>query len=179
MNGGLPGGSSGRSWCYAPVCQPGQCGGQHGWRVPYTRAFRPLIVFYVTDLADGATYSGFLPFIIDTGSPRTLVPRHLLPSYAFRPAPLTDSELSDVSGTPIVGHVFDAALSLSPRQPACDALRFPRMPIFVAGAQCRIGTGLLGMDALRQIVTVADATQVCFYQPLARGSSVASRVTAR
>lgn len=157
---------SGRWRCYASTCGPGDCGGPRGWSRPYIRRgpqeYQAVVVLYVVD-PSGSGYSAFLPFVIDTGTSLTIIPRDLLQHpRAFRAGPRDLYQVNGVSGSPIFGHKFPAALSLSPNRSECSPLLFRDMEVFIPDAcnACRIQMGLLGLDALRQVETVFDASHV-------------------
>lgn len=160
--------------CFSSVCGPGCCGRQNGWAVPYTRrgkgetTYQPVVYLYVTDLSEGATFSAFLPFVIDTGAAVTMIPRALLGDRrAFRSKPVGGVyRVTDVSGDVMLGRRFLTGLSVTPRRSECDALTFRPLPIVVLDPDPNmhrpIQLGLLGLDALRQVVTVFDLSHACF-----------------
>jgi hypothetical protein len=81
--------------------------------------------------------------------------------------------IEDLSGTKILGRRYPAALSLSrPAKLCCDAIR-----AFVADGECPIPIGLLGMDALRQVVTVFQSTHGFFQHSMPQGGSLGPVVT--
>jgi len=131
----------------------------------------PAIVFLqVTELSDYATLRGHLPFVIDTGSPFTMIPRGLLQQEdAFRGDTFDVHTFRDVSGHVIVGRRFKATLSLNPYQPTCRPLMFTDLKVFVTDpvpeTNRPLRTGLLGLDALRQLFTTFEPLQVFFRQP--------------
>ena len=153
--------------CFGAHCQPGACGGIHGWTADYAwigNKCLPLVELSITYRSWGVIYSEFASFVVDSGAEITVVPRigHLRGAFR-RPAekPLI---VADFVRHPIAGSSFSARLSLSPRHRACKPLIFPQMDVFVAGDES-IEYGLLGFDALRQIITIFDQSAVTFHQP--------------
>jgi hypothetical protein len=125
-------------------------------------------VLFVVD-PSGSGYSAFLPFVIDTGTSLTIIPRDLLRHpKAFRAGPRDLCQVNGVNGDPIFGRKFPVALSLSPNRSECPPLIFRDIEVFIPDAAnaCRIQTGLLGLDALRQVVTVFEASHVTFWEQM-------------
>jgi hypothetical protein len=148
--------------CFSEPCTPGGCGGDHDWAIPYHQlpgGLSALLWMYVTDLSPRSTFSKFLPFVIDTGAPVTVIPRRLLDdARAFARKDVAYDVLEGVGGGSITGQMFPAALSVNPRRSECAVLLFPPLDVFVAESSLR--HGLLGLDALRQISTTFDPSRV-------------------
>ena len=173
-----------RSRCFARrgECQPGSCGALNGWTVRYQMrthtagspsdvyhetTYRVVVDLLVTDLSRTVAFAQFLPFVIDTGSPFTVIPRALLSSSAFQSQPgAVHYTIQDASGHPIVGRRFWVELSIRPQDPTCNPLKFDRVNVFVPDADVRLDWGLLGLDALRQVITVFDQSGVIFRQSI-------------
>src|SRR4051794_6347592 len=104
------------------ACAPGGCGGPLGWvtRYVYPRgaeSLKPMVHLRVVDLSNGSPFAARLPFVLDTGSSVTMIPRSLLPRRAFPIGPYDrPANVKEVSGHKIVGHWFRVALSLNPQQ---------------------------------------------------------------
>ena len=158
-----------------PACAPGECGWKNGWALPYAKRPSPptwhaVAFLYVIDLSDVAKLFGPLPFVIDTGSPITMIPRGLLRDRSvFRRRPFDVFKVRDVSGDVIAGQRFLTALSLNPTMHSeCGALAFEPIQVFVPDLDPDPGgrqLGLLGLDALRQKITIFEPSRVVFQDP--------------
>jgi hypothetical protein len=115
-----------------------------------------LVWVYVADLSPGSTFSKYLPFVVDTGSSVTIIPRWVLddPRAFARKDFVAFTTKRGVGGGALTGQMFRAALSVTPRREECEVLSFDQLDVFVAEGPLR--QGLLGLDALRQISTTLD-----------------------
>jgi hypothetical protein len=127
--------------------------------------YYPFVWLYVTDLSDRATFSGFLPFLIDTGATVTVIPRFVLPEYAFQPASNAIHSIRGVGMSATPGLRFPALLSIAPRQRECVTLTFDPIDVFVSDLIGPRPFGLLGLDAIRQTVAVFDAERARIRRP--------------
>lgn len=92
---------------------------RYGYFVPYQRLQMmqglAVIDLLVHDLSRASTFLGFIPFVIDTGSTGTVIPRKLLPSNAF---PIRESTnrrrvVIDAQGRKSFAHSFMANLTIA------------------------------------------------------------------
>jgi len=123
-------------------------------------------------VADPSTSSMFfIPFVIDTGTDVTIIPRNLVPKAAFptdkavRPYTLT------IIGFPdwiVFGRPFSANLAIVPPAAKYEGLGFKGITITVVDSW-EGKYALLGLDALRQVVMVSDSDHVSFW-PLPTGT---------
>jgi hypothetical protein len=144
-----------------------------GWFVPYRPvpaypdAYEAVITLYVKDLS--SPFLDFLPFVIDTGTDVTIIPRKLLKrAYAFPPSKtLGQYKVEGLTGKVVVGLRFRAAVAIVPHRPGPDPLRFDELkPIIVDDWKDKYG--MLGLDALRQVMMVSDRDHICLW-PLLPG----------
>jgi hypothetical protein len=106
-----------------------------------------------------------MPFVIDTASDATVIPRRHLPRGAFPPEnAIGDAiDIIGVVGASINGRRYRATLSLSaPNGP--PPLVFKGLEVLIVdrwNGDC----ATLGLDALRQIVFVSDGQHICLWRP--------------
>ena len=156
--------------CLAEECQPKGCGGEHGWYVPYEAVgtvevrYRAALTFFVADVESGN--HSYVPFVVDTGTPITIIPRTLVEKEAFKGRPSDIFDVTGISGRIVSGRRFVADLILCPRHPECQPLQFSRLKVIVydppADERRRSHPALLGLDALRQVVTTFDRRGIHF-----------------
>jgi hypothetical protein len=106
-----------------------------------------------------------LPFVVDTGTDATIVPRKLLPDGLFPRSKAVSGTWIPVVGLAggwIAGLPFAASLAISPQAPGANGLSFGRLTVVVVDSWDQ-NYGMLGMDALRNVVTVFDRDHVCFW----------------
>jgi len=160
---------------YAGVCQSGcQSNSSLGWFVPYRRvrgyfnAYEAVINLHVQDLH--STFVAILPFVIDTGTDVTIIPRRLLDPGAFpRSKSLGRYEVKGLAGGTVVGLRFRAAVSVALLRRGSDLLGFGKLtPIVVRDEDWEGDFGMLGLDALRKVVMVSDGDCVSLW-PKPRG----------
>jgi hypothetical protein len=154
---------------FAGVCQaishpsPG-----YGWFVPYRRirrrvpeqadvyVRRAVIRLVVEDLSPGSTFVDILPFIINPGTDVTVIPRRLLErADAFPPGKALGPYQI---GEAIVGLHFRAAIAIASRSAHFTPLSFGILRPMVNNWQSEYG--VLGRDALQQVVMVFNADYV-------------------
>jgi hypothetical protein len=170
------------SRCYARrgECEPGNCGALNGWTVPYQQrahapgvpsdahretTYRAVVDITVTYPSKTGVLTKPLPFVIDTGTPLTVIPRSLLGGSAFESEPgAVHDTVQDASGHHILGRRFWVKLSIRPQHATCNPLEFDRVNVFVPDTDVRLNLGLLGLDALRTVITVFDESRVIFRQ---------------
>ena len=130
--------------------------------MPYVAAgiggsyYYPLTWLYVTDLSEDATSSGMIPFVIDTGTPVTIIPRTRLPPFAFRPTWNAIYSMRGFDGPATPGLRFPALLSMAPRRSQCQTLTFDPIEVFIPDEAGHTQVGLLGLDALREVISIFD-----------------------
>ena len=141
----------------------------NGWFVPYRQvpnsdeSYDAVISLYVKDLT--SPFFDTLPFVIDTGTDITIIPRkgRILESGAFPLGEaLGESQVRGLTGRTIVGRRFRAAFSIVSRQTGIDPLIFSELnPIIVD--YWEDDYGMLGLDALRQVVMVSDREHISLW----------------
>lgn len=165
---------------YAGVCRSGcQANAGLGWFVPYRRvrgyfkAYEAIINLHVQDLQ--STFVAILPFVIDTGTDVTIIPRRLLSPSAFpRSKSLGPYDVTGLTGKTVVGLRFRAAVSVAQLQRSSDLLGFGKLtPIVVRDKDWEGDYGMLGLDALRKVVMVSDGDCVSLW-PKPRGPCLAA-----
>jgi hypothetical protein len=122
---------------------------------------------WVEDLSEGSKFSGFVPFVIDTGSQVIIVPRTLVPEKAFpRDRALKPGNVivRGAGGEEFPGLLFRASPSVPSPAPKYGALSFQEMKIVVVDAW-HDEYALLGLDALRRVVLTSDSDHVCLWPP--------------
>jgi hypothetical protein len=99
---------------YAGVCQSScQFNSINGWFIPYHRvrasrdAYEAVINLYLLDLS--SPFMCVMPFLIDTASEATIIPRHFLRPGAFEKNAVGPSDVGGISGNRIFGKRFRAA----------------------------------------------------------------------
>ena len=116
-----------------------------------------------------STCTGFLPFMVDTGTDRTIVPRNLLPSYSFakayakkRDGALDWIPIEGLTGKRTSGLEYEAFLAIPPISQPYEALGFGKVNILVVD-DWLWNYGMLGLDALRNVIMVCDEDNVCLW----------------
>jgi hypothetical protein len=158
---------------YPGICQlQGACKSAFGYFVPYRKGrringalqqFEARIRLHVVDLS--SSYSGFIPFVIDSGTDVTIIPRKLVPSNAFAigkqylslPVPV-----SGLTGRTVWGRAYRAGLTIFPTKADHAGLRFETLTLLVV-EDWESNYAMLGLDALRQVVMVSDGDYVSFW----------------
>jgi len=120
------------------------------------------IISKILIIDPNSTGIGFLPFTLDTGTDRTIVPRRLLPDNSFNEAfankkngELVEIPIVGLTGGIILGLEYQAFLSIPPITQPYEALGFGRVNILIVD-QWPWNYGMLGLDALRNVVMVSD-----------------------
>lgn len=154
---------------FAGVCQsvspfnPG-----YGWFVPYRQvrehtgayAYRAVIKMLVEDLSPGSTFADVLPFAINPGADVTVIPRQLLArTDAFPP---TKALGPYQIGETAVGLCFRTAMTIAARSTRFTPLTFGILRTLVVD-YWRGEYGILGRDALQQVVMVSDSEHVSLW----------------
>jgi len=142
-------------------------GGSHGWAVPYRRAegfnaCEAVVNLYVLELGAHGAFMDIVPFVIDTGTDVSIVPRTLLGPESFRGKELEVHDLIGFAGTPFVARRYRAALAIAARRPEPASVCFGAVDIFVVDAW-NFPHAALGLDALRRVVLISDSKQVSFW----------------
>lgn len=152
---------------YAGVCHSGcPFNSTNGWFVPYRRAgnshdcYEAVINLYVLDLS--STFMCVMPFLIDTGSDATIIPRHLLKAGAFEKKSVGPSKVEGISGKRIFGQRFRAAMYIPLLQRGPEPLSFGKLEVMVV-EQGAMNYGVLGLNALRRVLMVSDRDHVSFW----------------
>lgn len=118
-----------------------------------------------------SSFLKLLPFIIDTGSHATLVPRYLLTRNAFRCELAIRQRhvpVRGITGHVLFGHKFDAQLSIPPPSLGAAGFAFPTKVRIVIVERWEVDYAILGLNALRQIIMVSDPSHICLWPlPLA------------
>lgn len=157
---------------YPGVCEiDGIHGPNYGFFVPYRRdkivdgsleRCEAIINLLVMDLSPSSSFSGFLPFVIDTGADVTIIPRKLVPSSAF---PVHEAAMpyaipiEGLTGSAAPGRAFSVSLAVAPPAAKFGGLGFNALTVVVVDTwPGRYAT--LGMDALQRVITVSDSK--CF-----------------
>jgi hypothetical protein len=123
--------------------------------------YEAVINLFVLD--SSSAFMGAVPFIVDTGSDVTVIPRSLLDDGAFRPEPNKHYGIEGISGgRMVVGHRFKASLSIPRRRRGPEPLKFVELRPMVV-KNWPMSYGLLGLDALRQVLMVSDREHVSFW----------------
>lgn len=144
----------------------------HGWLVPYRSvpnyidAYEAVIDLLVVDLSSGPVFVAILPFLIDTGTDITIIPRRLLKSAnAFPPRKMLEEySVEGLTGRVVVGHRFRAAMAVASLRSEPPPLSFGVLkPVVVEEKDWPWDYGTLGLDALRRVVMISDADHVCFW----------------
>ncbi len=155
-----------RTRCFAATCRSGGCGGSRGWAKAYSfsnGSCQALVCLYLIDVSNVARYSTYLPFLVDTGTPITIVPRPILQdSSAFQGHQSHGiREITGLGGRLQRGSRFRAALSISPSDDDCEPFALPGTEILVLD-ESELKHGLLGLDMLHRMVSVFDPRGVSF-----------------
>jgi hypothetical protein len=141
-----------------------------GFFVPYkgqskhSDQWEARIQVLVHDLS--STFLDFLPFVIDTGTDVTIIPRKILNcDYAFQGGhTLGQYEVAGVTGSPVVGLRFRVAMAITPRRKGDAPLSFREVSAIVVEDPKWVGDyALLGLDALRQVVMVCDHDHISLW----------------
>ncbi|KKM90962.1 hypothetical protein LCGC14_1233350 [marine sediment metagenome] len=117
-----------------------------------------------------------VPFIIDTGTPRTLIPKHLIPALVSLPVVGGKQDFVESFGTEHDIPIRWIAASLTLQSPDCREVRnrarrkkpevqsivFGKMPVGIV--DCPFPVALLGLDALRHLKMVLDDDHVTLWQ---------------
>ena len=138
----------------------------YGWFVPYqempedSECSQAVIILFVQDLL---SYADHLPFIIDTGSDVTIIPRKLLEPRAFpKREAIAERGVIGVTGKVVTGLRFKAAIAISKLPSGPSSFSFPPLqPVIVDNWES--DCGVLGLDALRKVVMVSDQNYVSFW----------------
>jgi hypothetical protein len=141
---------------------------EQGWSIRYREApgfadsHEAVINLYVQDLS--SPFLGILPFVIDTGSDVTIIPRRLLNGPgAFHPSKtLGQYQVEGLVGGAVVGLRFRATVAIVPLQPDLEPICFNELKPIVINDWAG-NYGVLGMDALRQVVMVSDGDYVSLW----------------
>ena len=154
---------------YAGFCRSGcPYNDEGGWFVPYRRvreytdAYEAVINLCVIDLS--STFICGVPFVIDTGTDVTIVPRRLVSRpHAFQVKnSLGPYKLQGLTGGGVVGLRFNAAMFLPLPQRDLPSLSFGRLKPVVVD-HWKDDYGMLGLDALRRVVMVSDREHVSLW----------------
>lgn len=157
---------------YAGVCQAlGPSTPHYGWFVPYcpvpgyTDAYDAVIDLLVVDLSSG--FADVLPFVIDTGTDVTIIPRRLLTRHdVFPPSKALGAySVTGLTGRVVTGLRFRAAIAIASLRPEPPPLSFGVMKPVVVD-DWREDYGMLGLDVLLQVVMISDADQICLWPPV-------------
>lgn len=143
--------------------------GHLGWFVPVRErngARDVIIRLWVHD--PKSSFTGFVPFLIDTGSQMTVLPRAALrgpsSSAAFRVPRRRRMLTVQTPGGPVaLGESFTASLMLMPSGgvPECN---LGEVPVTIAESWPEDFPAILGMDVLRKLIVIADANHVTLWQ---------------
>lgn len=149
----------------------------HGWfvryrRIPrYSNAYEAVMSFIVVeDSSGGVAQQYLLKFLIDTGSPYTIIPRQLLqpdPSWGepFLPSrALGPFTVGGIGGGSTRGYRFHARISLYWPRRDPRPFSFDKLEVIVVDSW-KDNYGILGLDALRQVVIVSDSNHLCLWPP--------------
>ena len=174
---------------YAGFCRSGcPFNGEGGWFVPYRRvpefndAYEAVITLNVIDLS--STFIGEVPFVIDTGSDVTIIPRRLVggsnassASNAFQQKAIGDYYVQGLTGKVVVGRRYRASLFVPlPRQDV-SPLSFGEVKLVVV-EEWMGKYAVLGLDALRQVVMVSDRDHISLWPRPARACELPTKVIA-
>lgn len=148
----------------------------NGWYVPIdrvshspfgrlpTECLRVLIYLRVLDLAGSLSRMPWLPFLVDCGSPFTILPRFLVGDAAFSErTAVGHNTLRSVHGQKVCGYRYSASLEIGARRLAEPAIRIGVQALIPE--DWNLPYGLLGMDALEQICMKMDSLH-CSFCPL-------------
>jgi hypothetical protein len=155
---------------FAGVCRSGcPSNSGAGWFVryrpvrEYADAYDAVINLNIHDLSGVSTVVLTLPFVIDTGTDVTIIPRRLIPSHSFPPQrSLGAYEVHGMGGGVIVGLRYRAVASIAPQGPSTPPLAFGELKPIVVDHWSQ-PYGMLGLDALRRVVMIADNKHVSFW----------------
>ncbi|MCH8960652.1 MAG: hypothetical protein IH820_04845 [Bacteroidetes bacterium] len=123
-----------------------------------------VVKLLVHDRSPTSTFTGFLPFLVDTGSDVTLIPRTLVPSDAF---PVEEAlepyeiPVEGLMGGSASGRIFSASLVIVPPAARYRGLSFKNSIVVVDSWRSKYA--ILGLDAIRQVVMVSDDQHVSFW----------------
>jgi hypothetical protein len=140
---------------------------EYGWFVPYQKmpgyidGCQAVITLLVQDLS--GSYADNLSFVIDTGTNVTIIPRKLIEPRAFpRSRMNVPCEVEGVTGKVVTGYRYLAAFAIPKLLSDPASLSFGMLkPIIVDHWESDYG--MLGLDALRQVVMVSDQDHICFW----------------
>jgi hypothetical protein len=123
-----------------------------------------LIAILVADLSEGRSFSGHIPFLIDSGSPVTIIPRALVPAHAFRRSTQVKcgAVFLKILGGSFCGHYFRASLAITTTRADIRPLSIGKMGVFVVEAM-HTDYGILGLDAMRRVQVRFDAEIVSLW----------------
>jgi hypothetical protein len=167
----------------AGVCQSDCIAKQaFGYFVPFSHVLESpdrceaVVNLLVHDLS--STFLHFLPFVIDTGTDVTIIPRRLLRQpegeWAFQLGKtLSQYEVMGLTGRVVIGLRFRSTIALIGHQPGSAPLCLGELqPIVVADEDWDGDYGMLGLDALRQVIMVSDRDHISLWpSPTARCSA--------
>jgi len=151
----------------------------YGFHVPYRSVgliegaleqCEAVISLMVIDLTPGSTFCDFIPFVIDTGTDVTIIPRNLVPRSAFPVQGANTSyevPVTGLTGRTLWARIYSASLAIVPPTTKFGGLGFNVLTIVVVDTwegECAV----LGLDALRQVVVVSDPKHITFW-PLSLG----------
>jgi hypothetical protein len=169
------------SWGKFPgVCQQsGPARMNHGFFVLYRRVrriggaleqYEAVIELFVQDLSAGSTFANYIPFVIDTGTDVTIIPRKLVPEEAFpvdKAVKPYGVPVEGLTGWRVFGRTFSASLAIVSPELTFAGLGFGKLTVVVVDSW-EGDFAMLGLDALRRVVIVSDHEHVSFW-PLPTG----------
>ena len=142
---------------------------KRGIFVPYRRVkqyfngYEAVVELNVQDI--NSTYSGFLPFFIDTGADVTMIPRSLLKNHKNAFVPTPDSQYLNVEGLTgriIVGIKFPAVVS-TPKIGMSPPITFGDQLEILIVEDLPGDLAVIGLDALRNVIMVSDDQYVTIW----------------
>ena len=158
-------------------CRPGLCkietgvGEEYGWYVYYTlnkwryEGWDIYIKLLVEEKADNTSNIEEIKFLVDTGSPRTIIPRRLITRVgAFQYEKSEGAwEIEGISGRIIIGLQYSVFISIPSQKKNYPSLSFDKIKVLVSD-DINLHYGILGLDAIRRIVIISDNEYVTFWR---------------
>jgi hypothetical protein len=148
-----------------------------GFFVPYLHVgdianvleqWEALIRLFVRDTSKSSSQIIYVPFLIDTGTDVTIIPRNLIPNNDFlrinavKPYKVP---VTGLTGKTVFGDTFNAHLSIVPfEKKGKHSLDLGEITIVIVNSW-EDDKAVLGLDAIRRVLMISDSNNVYFWPP--------------